>query len=247
MTRRAGTAGQAPPPATLAEALVELADTLADDFNVVERMQRLATASVSLLGNTAASILLDGPRGNLQLVAASSEESRLLEVFQLKSARGPSLDCISTSTMVVVPDLGAQSDRWTMFVPAARKAGFTAVIAVPLRRRDATIGALKLFRDEPYDPTPDEMRLAQAFADIATIGILQQRSVHRSSVLAEQLQQALNSRVIIEQAKGILAERNSVAMGAAFLALRKYSRDHNMKLSEVAERVVQGDINPAAV
>src|SRR3954447_10787996 len=244
MTRRAGTAGQAPPPATLAEALVDLADTLADDFDVVERMQRLATASVSLLGNTAASILLDGPTGNLQLVAASSEESRLLEVFQLKSARGPSLDCISTSTMVVVPDLGAQSDRWPMFVPAARKAGFTAVIAVPLRRRDATIGALKLFRDEPYDPTPDEMRLAQAFADIATIGILQQRSVHRSSVLAEQLQQALNSRVIIEQAKGVLAERHSVTMDLAFESLRRHARNSNLKLGAAALAIVTGDGEP---
>jgi len=244
MTDHALALGKAPPPATLAEAFVELADTLVDDFDVVELMQRLAVSSVSLLGNTAAGILLDDLQGNLGLVASSSEESRILEVFQLQSAQGPCLDCIRTSTMVVVPDLEAMSDRWPMFVPAARDAGFSAVIAVPLRLRDATIGALNLFRAQPYEPSPDELRLAQAFADIATIGILQQRSVHRSSVLAEQLQQALNSRVIIEQAKGVLAERHSVTMDLAFESLRRHARNSNLKLGAAALAIVTGDGEP---
>jgi GAF domain-containing protein len=233
-----------PAPATVAEAFVELADTLVDDFDVVELMHRLAVASVALLGNNQAGILLDDQQGHLGLVASSSEETRVLELYQLQNDQGPCLDCIRTASMVVAPDLQAESERWPLFVPAAREAGFCAVMAVPLRLRDVTIGAMNLFRAEPHDPTIEERRLAQAFADIATIGILQQRSLHRSSILAEQLQQALNSRVIIEQAKGVLAERHSVTMDLAFESLRRHARNSNLKLGAAALSIVAGELEP---
>lgn len=224
----------------LAETFVSLADTLVDDYDVVDLLDRLVGASIRLLGFTAAAILLDDQRGSLAVVASSSEESRLLEVYQLQSAQGPCLDCVRTAAGVSCPDLSQELEHWPLFVPAAQLAGFRSVLAVPLRLRRSTVGAMNLFQDEVRETSADECRLAQALADVATIGILQQRSVHRSAILAEQLQSALNSRVIIEQAKGVLAERSSCSMEAAFDTLRRYSRDHNLKLAEAATAVIRG-------
>ena len=131
-----------------------------------------------------------------------------------------------------------------MFVPAALGRGRPSVVAVPLRLRDETIGGLNLFHNG-VEPVPQEdQRLAQALADVATIGILQQRSAHRSTMMAEQLQHALNSRVAIEQAKGVLAERNGIGVDSAFDALRRHARNHNLKLTDVALAVVRGEIVP---
>ncbi len=183
----------------------------------------------------------------LAVVASSSEETRLLEIFQLQNNQGPCLDCLHTGSPVTSADLSADRARWPLFVPVAVAAGFSSVAALPLRLRDQTIGGLNLFNGHA-DPVPAaDQRIAQALADVATIGILQQRSAHRSTMLAEHLQRALNSRVIIEQAKGVLAERNAVDMNAAFEALRQYARNHNVKLTELALAVVRGDVEPGAI
>jgi GAF domain-containing protein len=226
----------------LAEAFVMLADTLVDDFDVVDLLHSLATTCVDLLGATDAGILLDDQRGNLAVVASSSEESRLLEVLQLQSDQGPCMDCVRTGKGVVCVDLAGQAARWPLFVPAALAAGITSVVALPLRLRSVTIGALNIFHDVEATMTPDDQRLAQALADVATIGILQQRSAHRTARLAEQLQHALNSRVVIEQAKGVLAERRGVNMDAAFDELRRNARNTNSKLADYARVVVRGDV-----
>jgi len=228
----------------LAETFVMLADTLVDDYDVVDFLHALANACVGLLRASAAGILLVDQRGGLAVVASSTEESRLLEVFQLQANEGPCLDCITGGAAVSSRDLGRDVKRWPRFVPAADAAGFRSVVAVPLRLRTEVIGGLNLFYAEAQPVLASEQRVAQALADVATIGILQQRATHRSAVLAEQLQQALNSRVAIEQAKGILAERNGVGMDAAFGTLRRHARDHNTKLTEVAIAVVRGDIDP---
>lgn len=225
----------------LVDAFVLLSDTLVDDYDVVDLLDRLVKAAVDLLQVTAAGLLLDDQRGNLTVMASSSEETRLLEVFQLQNSQGPCLDCVATSTVVTSADLEAEAHRWPLFVPAALAAGFGSVHAVPLRLRDSTIGALNLFTQARRSLAPADARLAQALADVATIGILQQRSAHRSSVLAEQLQTALNSRVVIEQAKGVLAERRAIGMEHAFALLRQHARDRNLKLSVLAERVVTGE------
>lgn len=225
----------------LAETFVALADTLVADFDVFDLLDRLVAASVGLLGASAAGLLLDDQRGNLALVASSDDDARLLEVLQLETDEGPCLESVREGTAVVSDDLEMDRARWATFAPAALAAGYRSVVAVPLRLRDETIGGLNLFCTEPSAISEGNRRLAQALADVATIGILQQRSAHRNTVLAEQLQHALNSRVVIEQAKGIIAERSGVDMATAYTRLRQHARSHNLKLSDVARGVVSGD------
>jgi GAF domain-containing protein len=232
---------------TLTKTFVLLADTLVDDYDVVDLLDVLVASCVDLLSITAAGILLDDQKGNLAVIASSSEETRLLEVFQLQNNEGPCLECIRSGKSVTSEDLSTDQTRWPLFGPAALAAGFRSVVAVPLRLREQTIGGLNLFRERSELMSADDQRLAQALADVATIGILQRRTTHRSTMVAEQLQHALNSRVAIEQAKGVLAERNSVSMDASFDALRHYARSHNLKLTDVAVSVVRGEIDPGSL
>ncbi|MDX6226290.1 MAG: hypothetical protein QOE64_2666 [Frankiales bacterium] len=226
----------------LAAVFVSLADTLVDDYDVVDLLDQLVRACVDLLGVTAAGLLLDDQHGHLRVVASSGEAPHLLEVFQLQNDEGPCLDCVRSGVEVITGDLATQSERWPLFAPAAIEAGFRSVVAVPMRLRNETIGGLNLFDAWPNVLGAEDRRLAQALADVATIGILQQRSTHRSTMLVEQLQHALNSRVVIEQAKGVLAERNDLEMGAAFDLLRGHARANNAKLTDVANSIVRGEL-----
>jgi GAF domain-containing protein len=216
---------------------------MVDDYDVVDLLDQLVRACVNVLGVSAAGLLLDDQKGNLALIASSSDETRLLELFQLQNNEGPCLDCVRTGSAVISGNFDDDRERWPLFVPAAAMAGFRSVAAVPLRLRDQIIGGLNLFMDSPHEVPPEDRRLAQALADVATIGILQQRSLHRSHVLSEQLQNALTSRIAIEQAKGVLAERGELTMDAAFDVLRRYARDHNLRLTEVANAVVTAGLD----
>ena len=223
----------------LADVLVELADTLVDDFDVIDFLHVLTQRCVQLLDVSAAGLLLTNAEGALQVVAASSERTRLLELFQLQTDQGPCVDCFRTGTPVSVADL-ASAGRWPRFTAAAAEVGFAAVHAVPMRLRQEVIGALNFFGIDPGALDARKLRMGQALADVATIGLLQQRAIHRRDVLSEQLQAALNSRVTIEQAKGVLAERLQVDMDRAFEILRSHSRNHNRRLSDLALAVVEG-------
>jgi GAF domain-containing protein len=224
----------------LSDAFVELADTMVADFDVIDFLHLLTRRSVQLLDASAAGVLLADPRGELRVVAASTEAVRVLELFQLQNDQGPCLDCFRTGVPVAASELTAAGQIWPQFAAAACQAGFGAVQALPMRLRMQVIGALNLFRATPGDFTGEDVRVGQALADVATIGLLQERSTRRSETLNEQLQGALNSRVVIEQAKGKLAERLDLDMDQAFTTLRAYARDRNLRLSELAQAFIDG-------
>ncbi len=224
----------------LPEAFVELADTLVAGFDIIEFLHVLTDRSVGLLNASAAGLLLADPRGDLRVVAASSERARLVELFQVQNDEGPCLDCFRGGEPVAAEDLSTESRRWPHFAAAASQAGFAAVQALPMRLREETLGALNLFRDTPGPFDQADVRIGQALADVATIGLLNERTLRRSETLNEQLQAALNSRVIIEQAKGKLAERLGLDVDDAFTILRSCARRTNRGLSELARAFIDG-------
>jgi hypothetical protein len=224
----------------LSETFVELTDTMVAGFDVIDFLHVLTDRSVQLLDLSAAGMLLADPRGELRVVAASSEAARLLELFQLQNDQGPCLDCFRTGRPVQAADLDAARARWPRFAPAARQAGFGAVQALPMRLREQVVGALNLFRADAGALAAADIRVGQALADVATISLLHERSMRHSDTLNEQSQAALNSRVVIEQAKGKLAERLGVDMDQAFTLLRDRARTGNRRLSDLAQAFIDG-------
>ncbi|MFG1685780.1 GAF and ANTAR domain-containing protein [Nonomuraea sp. NPDC049269] len=234
------------PTLQVAQAFITLADTLVTGFDVIDFMHGLAEQCVRLLDVDAAGLLFAAPGEKLRLVGASSEQSRLLELFQLQTDQGPCLDCFATGQSVHCADLATTETmrRWPRFAEQARVNGFRAVDALPMRLRNQVIGAMNLFRHEPGELAAPSVALAQALADIATIGLLQERAIREGQILSEQLQHALNSRVVIEQAKGMLSERYTLPMEQSFAVLRQHARDHSRQLTELAREVVARAAHP---
>jgi transcriptional regulator with GAF, ATPase, and Fis domain len=243
---QSGRRSEADREAVLARAFVRLADTLASDFDVVEFLHGLSEDSVEIMRAEAAGVMLADARGGLRLIASSEERMRLLELFELQDSQGPCLDAFSSGRAVQASAADGRA-RWPVFAQRACGEGFQVMCAVPLRVRAHVIGALHLFRggDEPFTGT--EMGIAQAMAEMAAIGLIQERAMRERNLLAGQLQAALNSRVVIEQAKGMLAEYLTITVDDAFTLLRNYARDFNRKLSEVAVHVVDRKIAGAAL
>jgi hypothetical protein len=221
--------------------IAEMADTLVDDYDVVDVLTGLADRCVSLLGVTAAGVMLASPAGRLGLVASSSETMRLLELFELQTQEGPCLDAFRTGERVEHQDLEAESGRWPSFSAAAVREGFQSVSALPLRFRDVTLGALNLFSVTQEPMSEADIMVARAFADLATLGIVQHRT--EAQRVNEQLSAALTSRLVIEQAKGVVAERAGVDLAEAFSRLRAYARDSNLRLTDVAQAAVAGTLD----
>jgi hypothetical protein len=222
----------------LSDTFVELADTMVADFDVIDFLHLLTDRSVALLSASAAGVMLADPRGELRVAASSNEAAGLLELFQIQNDQGPCLDCYRTGQPVTATDLAGPGQQWPRFAAAATQSGFRTVEALPMRLRDQVIGALNLFRAAPGPFDPADLRLGQALADVATIGLLQERNVRRSDAVAEQLQGALNSRVVIEQAKGKLAERLGIDPDQAFTMLRDSARNSNQRLTDVARNFI---------
>jgi len=233
--------------ALLARTLVELADTLVADFDVIELLTLLTDGCVDVLDVGAAGLMLVAPEGDLRVMASSSEAVRVLELFELQSQEGPCLDCYRTGQPVVNEDLATVNGRWPRFAAEALAAGFHSVHALPMRLRGTVIGALNLFHIEPGEMRQADVVAAQAMADVATIGVLQHRAALEAQVLNEQLNHALNSRIVIEQAKGIIAEREGLNMEQAFSALRNHARYHNLRLVDVAGDVIDGILPASAL
>lgn len=231
----------------LVHTLVELADNLVDDFDVVELLSLLAHRCVEVLDVSAAGVMLVAPEGDLRIVASSSEGMRIVELFELQNEEGPCLDCYRTGEAVLNEDLTTAHDRWPRLAPVALAAGFRSVQALPMRLRRATIGALNLFGSDQGALSAADIVAGQALADVATIAILQQRVISESRVLNDQLNNALTSRVVIEQAKGVLAERADCSMEAAFERMRRHARNHNLLLADVARSVVDKTLPETAL
>lgn len=230
----------------LSATLIELADTLVSNYDLLDYLDLLLERCRGVLDAAAGGVLLSSGRGALAPLAASDEQMRLLELFELQNDEGPCIDSYRNNTQVYEEDL-ARSSRWPRFTPLALERGYGSVFAFPLRLRDQVIGALNLFKIQSGPAGQPNLDAAQAFADMATIGILQERAAREAHVLACQLQTALNSRIVIEQAKGILAERAHLDMGDSWEALRWYARNHNLHLRHVAAQVVDGTLDAGEV
>jgi GAF domain-containing protein len=233
----------------LAEVFVELADTLVEEFDVVDLLQTLTERCVELVDTDAAGLMLDDQRGNLQVIAHTHESARLLELFELQKREGPCLDCFASGRVIANIDLATAADRWPEFSQAALEVGYGTSHAVPLRLRlrGQVIGALNLFTTGRRPLDDEHLAVAQGLADIATIGLLHQRAVRDQLVLSEQLQTALNSRILIEQAKGILSAQARTAVDSAFTLMRTHARRPGQPLTTVADAVVAGRVDADAL
>lgn len=231
----------------IARALVGAADTLVHDFDVVDFLSGLATSCVELFAGVDAGVMVADPTGEVRVVASSSEQLHLLELFVVQQDQGPCIDCARTGRAVECPDLREAGGQWPIFAPAAVDAGFTSVHALPMRLRRDVVGALHLLRRVPGRLDPGDLVVAQALADVATIGILQHRVAEEARLLNEQLEGALDSRVTIEQAKGILAGHSGQDPDTAFDALRQYARSRNERLVAVARAVVHRTLPASAI
>jgi hypothetical protein len=231
----------------ITEAFVSLAGALTTGYDPVDLLNNLTSICTGLLDVTAAGLLLADGLGVLHVLAASSENTRHLESFQVQRNEGPCLDCFRSGTPVIVPDLDAEQERWPQFTAAARLAGFISVHALPMRLRDTVLGTMGLFGATTGRLNAEDLRLGQALADVATISLVQERAAADREVVVEQLQGALASRVVIEQAKGVLAQHGHLDMTEAFAVLRRYSRDHNIRLAEVAAALVSRALPPQEV
>jgi GAF domain-containing protein len=227
--------------ALTASTFVSLIDTLVDDFDVIDVLTVLTTRSVELLDVAAAGILLADESRQLRVMAASTEQIGLLELFQVQNEEGPCMDCYRTGQMVLHADLAGDSS-WPRFAAEAIEAGYPGVCAVPLRLRDMVLGCLNLFLTVPVALTTADINLAQALADVASIAIIQDQAARDAAIREGRLQHALNSRIAIEQAKGMLAEHSTIDMDEAFKRLRGYARSHNRGLTEVSEALVAGQL-----
>lgn len=227
----------------LARTMVELADSLVEDFDIVELLTTLSDRCVDVLDIAAAGIMLADGDGNLRAMTSSNDAMRVVELFEIQSQQGPCLDCYRTGQAVVNQDLAILNGRWPTFAPVAVSSGFRAADAIPMRLRGHVIGALNLFRTETGSLNDDDVAAAQALADIATIAILQNRITVEGREVNTQLTAALSSRIVIEQAKGMIAERQQVPVEQAFARLRNHARHHNLRLADLARDTVAGSVD----
>ena len=231
----------------LASTFVELADTLVADFDVVDFLTMLVARCAVLLDGSEVGLAIANRQGSLRVLASSSERMRILELVEVQNEEGPCRDCYRTGEQILNQNVDTADSVWPSFVPMARDAGFQMLHAVPMRLRGQSIGAINIFDPSARRLAAHEVNMTQAFADVATIGILQERGTKDQALLSTQLGRALETRVAIEQAKGVLAERLKVSMDESFSLLRGYARANNLRLADVALAVTGGELPASAL
>lgn len=230
----------------LIETFVELSHTLVEPFDLVDFLHTLAERCVELLDCTEVGLMLSDSGGALQAMAASSERTEALEILQVQNREGPCFDCYSVSEAVHCEDFSVTPSPWPSFVPVALQKGFHSVQAFPMRVGGQAIGAMNIFRTSRGRLASSDLLLGQGLADIAAIALTQERAVRESVTVIEQLQSALNSRVVIEQAKGVVAEQQNISVDTAFSRLRAHARANNLRLADIADEVIDGTLDPAS-
>jgi GAF domain-containing protein len=223
----------------LSDLFVEVADTLVEEFDLIDFLHHVTTSAAEITDSSAVGLMLADPGGDLSFMASSTEDVRLLELFQIQHSEGPCLDAHRTGEEVADIRISQSVQRWPVFGPRALELGFTTAHCFPLRLRDHVIGAMNVFRTDQQFLEHDERRILRALADVATIALMQERTIRRAEELTEQLQFALNSRVVIEQAKGAVARTLDIGVDEAFNLLRAYARRHRIGLTGLARSVVE--------
>ncbi len=223
----------------LVTTFVTLADTIVASYDVVELLQRLVEACAETLDVADAGILLAEPDGTLSVVASTGERGHLADVLK---ADGPCVEAFVTATVIDVENIETAAGSWPRFAGGSHALGFRSVVAIPMTLRGMVIGTLNLFRSEPGAFGELDRAAARGLAEVATIGILHERTLRESTIAREQLQHALDSRVVIEQAKGVISQLNDLDMDAAFALLRRFSRSNNLSVRDVATRVVNREL-----
>ncbi len=226
----------------IADTFVELTNTLVDEFDLLDFLHTLIERTVALVDADAGGIMLADQRGRLAVMAASTQATRLVELVELQHEEGPCLDAFRTGQAVSQVDTAAMHAAWPSFTPRLAEAGFASAQAIPLRLRSEVIGALNVFRVAPQRLSEEELKLARALTDVATVGIIQQRVISARDLLAQQLQEALDSRILIEQAKGVLAERSGIDVDEAFVLMRSHARRSGAQLRQVVQAVLAGTL-----
>jgi len=222
---------------------VSLADAVSSDISTIDGVQDIVLAAQSIDGVTEVGIMLADASGSLEVVASSSTRAEMLEVLQLSDGAGPCVECFETGGIVRVDDLDVAGEKWSALQRSATVFGIGSVLAVPLRLRGETIGTMSLYSEVLGGISDHDVALASALADVATIGILQSRSAGRNEAIQTQLTSALESRVLIEQAKGVISGGNKITVDEAFAKLRDHARSNNLRLQEAARLVVERSLS----
>lgn len=226
--------------AQLVHTFVTLADSLVDEYDIIDLLQTLVDRTTTLFEATAAGILLGTTDDDLQVVVSTSERSRFIGLMQLRAGQGPCVEAVTTGEVVSVHDVAETRDRWPRFASEAQDSGYVSVHAIPLRLREMTIGSLNLFRDREGGLDESDALAARGLADVATISILQERTIKDAGAAREQLQRALDSRIVIEQAKGVISHTHQIDMDEAYRLIRHHARSTETLLSVVAAEIIVG-------
>jgi transcriptional regulator with GAF, ATPase, and Fis domain len=228
--------------AQLLSAFVTLADSLVAGFDTIDLLQALVEKCTQLFDAADAGIILANTSNELEVLASTSERSRLIGLLQLGAGQGPCVEAYTSGQVVSVPDIRSAANRWPVFAEQALESGYSSVHAIPLRLRDASLGSLNLFREDTGVLNEIDAVAAQALADVATISLLQERALRETDVAREQLQRALDSRVVIEQAKGVISYTHDLDMDAAFKMIREHARSHQIRLVDLSHSIVDRTI-----